>query len=206
MKEAVSQRWIIARRECTCPPTSWPLSVKIGGMTVPPFPFEPPEALKSLWRHWPEPPEWLRREGLNRGVLWINHLLMQEPQAMDRLRRQQGKSVCVQWRQQSVTVTVTPAGLLSLADATATPDLTLRVTEPSPLALAQTTLRGDKPSVEIQGDVQLAGDVAWLVDHLRWDAEEDLSRVVGDATAHRMVRVASEIRQAAWGWLSRRAS
>ena len=175
-------------------------------MTVPPFPFEPPEALKSLWRNWPEPPEWLRREGLNRGVLWLNHLLMQEPQAMDRLRRQQGKSVCVQWRQQSATVTVTPAGLLSLSDAITPPDLTLRVTEPSPLTLAQTAWRGDKPSVEIPGDVQLAGDVAWLVDHLRWDVEEDLSRVVGDAAAHRVVRMATEIRQTVSAWLSRRAS
>jgi len=45
-------------------------------------------------------------------------------------------------------------------------------------------LRGDKPPVRIAGDVQLAAEVQWLVDHVRWDVEEDLSRLVGDAPAH----------------------
>lgn len=39
----------------------------------------------------------------------------------------------------------------------------------------------DKPAVSIEGDVQLAAEVAWLVDNLRWDVEEDLSRLIGDA-------------------------
>jgi hypothetical protein len=40
--------------------------------------------------------------------------------------------------------------------------------------------------VRIAGDVQLAAEVQWLVDHVRWDLEEDLSRVIGDAPAHAM--------------------
>ena len=32
--------------------------------------------------------------------------------------------------------------------------------------------------------MQLAAEVNWLVDHVRWDAEEDLSRIIGDAPAH----------------------
>jgi hypothetical protein len=38
--------------------------------------------------------------------------------------------------------------------------------------------------VRIEGDVQFAAEVNWLVDHVRWDAEEDLSRLIGDAPAH----------------------
>jgi ubiquinone biosynthesis protein UbiJ len=38
--------------------------------------------------------------------------------------------------------------------------------------------------VRIAGDVQLAAEVQWLVDHVRWDLEEDLSRIIGDAPAH----------------------
>jgi ubiquinone biosynthesis protein UbiJ len=38
--------------------------------------------------------------------------------------------------------------------------------------------------VRIEGDVQLAAEVNWLVDHVRWDMEEDLSRLMGDAPAH----------------------
>jgi ubiquinone biosynthesis accessory factor UbiJ len=59
------------------------------------------------------------------------------------------------------------------------------------LSLAQRVLAGDKPGVDIQGDVQLAAEVAWLVDNVRWDVEEDLSRVVGDATAHTLSKMAS---------------
>ncbi len=59
--------------------------------------------------------------------------------------------------------------------------------------LAQSLLLGDKPAVDIQGDVQLAAEVAWLVDNVRWDVEEDLSRVVGDATAHTLARVARKL-------------
>jgi ubiquinone biosynthesis protein UbiJ len=32
--------------------------------------------------------------------------------------------------------------------------------------------------------VQLAAELNWLVDHVRWDIEEDLAKVLGDAAAH----------------------
>ena len=44
--------------------------------------------------------------------------------------------------------------------------------------------RGDKPAVRIEGDVQLAAEVNWLVDHVRWDVEDDLARAIGDVPAH----------------------
>jgi ubiquinone biosynthesis protein UbiJ len=79
------------------------------------------------------------------------------------------------------------------------PDLTLTLTEESPFSLAQAALRGEKPPVRIAGDVQLAAEVQWLVDHVRWDLEEDLARVFGDAPAHAMGgvmrRMADAIRQ-----------
>jgi ubiquinone biosynthesis protein UbiJ len=34
--------------------------------------------------------------------------------------------------------------------------------------------------------VQLAAEVNWLVDHVRWDLEDDLARVIGDVPAHTM--------------------
>ena len=41
-------------------------------------------------------------------------------------------------------------------------------------------------SVDVQGDAKLAAEVLVLARHLRWDAEEDLSRLVGDVAAHRL--------------------
>jgi ubiquinone biosynthesis accessory factor UbiJ len=83
--------------------------------------------------------------------------------------------------------------LLDLAPGDALPDLTLTLTEESPWQLAQAALRGDKPPVRIAGDVQFAAEINWLVDHVRWDLEEDLSRIVGDAPAHAMGEAARRV-------------
>ncbi|MBK0394437.1 hypothetical protein [Ramlibacter algicola] len=136
------------------------------------------------------PPAWAVHEAQHRLVLLLNHVLMQEPQAMDRLRRQQGRIVEARWRQFHIRLLATPAGLLDLASPAAAPDLTLTVTEASPFALAQAALRGEKPPVQIAGDVQFAAEVNWLVDHVRWDLEEDLARMVGDAPAHAAAQAA----------------
>jgi ubiquinone biosynthesis protein UbiJ len=41
-------------------------------------------------------------------------------------------------------------------------------------------------SLEVNGDPRLAAEVGALARHLRWDAEEDLSRLFGDVAAHRI--------------------
>jgi ubiquinone biosynthesis protein UbiJ len=129
-------------------------------------------------------------EAHRRIILLLNHVLMQEPQAMERLARQKGRTVLAQWRDFTFKVLVTPAGLLDLGAADASADLTLELAEASPFAIAQTLMQGEKPPVQIAGDVQLAADVNWLVDHLRWDIEEDLARVLGDVPAHSLVQAA----------------
>jgi ubiquinone biosynthesis protein UbiJ len=131
-----------------------------------------------------QPPPWAVQEAQHRLVLLLNHVLMQEPQAMDRLKRQAGRIVEGRWRMFHVRLVATPAGLLDLASPAAAPDLTLTVTDDSPWTLGRAALRGEKPAVRIAGDVQFAAEVNWLVDHVRWDLEEDLARVVGDAPAH----------------------
>ncbi|KQO22008.1 hypothetical protein ASF11_06275 [Acidovorax sp. Leaf76] len=159
-----------------------------------PFPF-----LNGLFERvaaGPQPPQWLVHEVQQRVVLFLNHVLMQEKEATDRLVRQKGRVARVQWRAYSMALVITPAGLFNLAPETAVPDLRLEVTETSPFALAQTALRGDKPTIRIEGDVQLAAEINWLVDHVRWDVEEDLARVIGDAPAHTVAQVARRAAQA----------
>ena len=131
-----------------------------------------------------QPPGWVVEEMQRRLVLMLNHVLQQEPEAQARLKRQTGRVVEAHWRHFNVRLQATPAGLLDLAPLTQLPDLQLTLTDESPFALAQSALRGEKPAVRIAGDVQLAAEVQWLVDHVRWDLEEDLSRIVGDAAAH----------------------
>jgi ubiquinone biosynthesis accessory factor UbiJ len=152
------------------------------------------------------PPEWVVDELQNRVVLFLNHVLGQEAQAQDRLRRQKGKCVRVQWGDFHLTLAPTPAGLLERVSPNTAPDLAVTVSQTSPLSLAQTVLAGDKPAVDIRGDVQLAAEVAWLVDNLRWDLEEDLSRLVGDGPAHALARMGRTLVSALRGFLGQAAS
>ena len=152
------------------------------------LPFTFPPNLQSL-PAWLQPPGWLVREVQQRVVLALNHVLQQEPEAMARLARKKGQIARINAAQLAIELIATPAGLLDLAPADSKADLTLTVTDSNPLSLLQTTLKGEKPAIQVQGDVQLAAEVNWLVDHVRWDAEEDLSRILGDAPAHGLMQV-----------------
>jgi ubiquinone biosynthesis protein UbiJ len=142
------------------------------------------------------PPDWAVQETHRRVVLLLNHVLMQEPAATERLARQKGRVVLVCWRHFTFRVTMTPAGLLDLVGAEAVADLTLTMTQESPLEMAQALMQGDKPAIRVEGDVQLAAEINWLVDHLRWDLEEDLARILGDAPAHTLVQTVHSMVQA----------
>src|SRR3954468_6883964 len=143
-----------------------------------------------------QPPPWMVEEMQRRLVLLLDHVLQQEPEAQARLKRQAGRLVEAHWRNFSVRLVATPAGLLDLGPAAQAADLTLTVSQESAWALAQSALRGEKPAVRIAGDVQLAAEVQWLVDHVRWDLEEDLARIVGDAPAHAMGSIARRMADA----------
>ncbi|MDB5912835.1 MAG: hypothetical protein JWP22_1510 [Ramlibacter sp.] len=151
-----------------------------------------------------QPPGWLVQEVQRRLVLTLNHVLQQEPEAQARLKRQAGRLVEAHWRNFSMRLLATPAGLLDLGPPEQAADLTLTLTDESPWSLAQTALRGEKPPVRIAGDVQLAAEVQWLVDHVRWDLEEDLSRIIGDAPAHAVGEVGRRMADAVRQFVARR--
>jgi ubiquinone biosynthesis protein UbiJ len=173
--------------------------------TQTPFSF-----LESFLQKLPLPnlqaPEWAVHEAQRRVVLLLNHVLMQEREATERLARQKGHVMQVQWRSFSFKLMATPAGLLDLADQAAAADLTLTVTDESPLALAQAALRGDKPAVRIEGDVQLAAEVNWLTEHVRWDMEEDLARIMGDVPAHTLSQMAQNMTAALRQFIAKAAT
>jgi ubiquinone biosynthesis protein UbiJ len=140
-----------------------------------------------------QPPAWVVDEGQQRLVLFLNHVLMQEKQAQDRLLRQKGRVVHLQWGLFSIDLVVTPAGLVDRASPSAKPDLSLAVATESPLVALQSVLAGKPPPVKIEGDVQLAAELGWLAENLRWDAEEDLSRLIGDAPAHTVADIGRKL-------------
>jgi ubiquinone biosynthesis accessory factor UbiJ len=77
----------------------------------------------------------------------------------------------------------------------AEPDLSMTFKPEMLVALA----RGEEHAlraVEVHGDAKLAAEVLVLARHLRWDAEEDLARVIGDVAAHRVAQAGRAF--AAW--------
>lgn len=131
-----------------------------------------------------QPPAWVVDEGQQKLVLFLNHVLMQEKEAQSRLLRKKGSVIHVRWGIFALDLLITPAGLLDRAVPGAAPDLLLAVAADSPALVLQSALAGKAPPVKIEGDVQLAAEIGWLADNLRWDVEEDLSRLIGDAPAH----------------------
>lgn len=147
-------------------------------------------------------PSWLVEEGQRRVVLLANHVLQQEPAATERLSGSQGKVVLLQWQSFSLRLLVTPAGLLDLAPDSVSPDLVLTAAADSVFEMAQGALNEVPPQVQVEGDANLAAELAWIADNVRWDIEDDLARLVGDARAHLYARWFRQILAALRGLVS----
>lgn len=140
---------------------------------------------------------------MERLVLVVNHVLGSEPAATQRLQAHDGR--VIELRMQGwppllpappmLAFKVTPAGMLEWrgTDAAVDPDLLVRVDASNPLLLMARAMAGDKPSVAIDGDAQLAGDVNWLLENLRWDVAADLDRLLGPTVAYPMHRLGSAL-------------
>lgn len=151
-----------------------------------------------------QPPAWVVDETLNRLILFLNHVLMGEPEAMARLARQKGQRIELVWQRMHLQLSPTPAGLLERGRFEGF-DLRLTVAQASPVSLVSALARGEKPKVRIEGDVQLAAEVNWLIDHVRWDAQEDLAQLIGDAAAHTVAQVARQAMTALRSFVAQRA-
>jgi ubiquinone biosynthesis accessory factor UbiJ len=136
-----------------------------------------------------------------RLTLVINHVLNGEAVATRRLKAHAGRCVAMQvgawpsvlppppqlaWR-------ISPAGLLEWcgADAALAADLAVHLDAPNPALLLVKTLAGEMPPVRIEGDAQLAGDVNWLLQNLRWDVAADLERLFGPTLAQPLHKLGS---------------
>jgi len=130
----------------------------------------------------------------------LNHVLQQQSWARDRLRTHAGRDVRIvlesawnPWGPLAAQCTISEDGQLentTEASEARSPavTLTLDVSADSLAALMSRGVNGLTGHLRIDGDVMVAAAVAEVARHLRWDIEEDLSRVVGDANAHRLIR------------------
>lgn len=151
------------------------------------------------------PPQWLAEELQRRLVLFLNHVLMQEPEAQARLAHQHGRVLRITWGDFWLQLVATPAGLWDLAPV-AEHDLLLTVSTTSPFDLLGGWVRGERPAVRVEGDADFASVVNWLIAHVRWDAEEDLARLIGDAPSHTLAQVGRSAAEALRRFVGRPAA
>ncbi len=146
---------------------------------------------------------------LARLTLLINHVLGSEAVATERLRAHAGRRLelrltgwpallpappVLAWR-------ITPAGLLEwCADqaqgqtgTSEQADLVIGLDASNPALLGARMLAGEVPPLQIDGDAQLAGDINWLSQNLRWDMTADLERFFGPAVAQQMSRLGAAV-------------
>ena len=126
------------------------------------------------------------------AVLAINHLLQSEGWARDRLRPFAGKRVLFRAAPlPELRLAIGTEGMVAAAGADETFDLTLTI---KPGALPHLLSGSDAllQHVEISGNADLASTVQFLFRNLKWDFEDDLSRLVGDIAAHRIANTARD--------------
>ena len=122
----------------------------------------------------------------------INHVLRSAPLALERLAKHAGRTARFNVGPVSLAFTVQANGEVSAAGDDAARDLEVHI---PPASLPRFASRDENAwrGVRIEGDVEFAQDVSLLARNLDWDVEEDLSRVVGDIAAHRIVTTARSL-------------
>ncbi len=129
---------------------------------------------------------WFVSETQQRVVLFLNHIVMQEPQAMERLVRQKGRMASVQWRQFRMALVVTPAGLLESGGREgAQPDSAAGNHRHQSFGFGPGRLarrQAGHCALKVMCNwppISTGWSTTWS-----WDVEEDLARVIGDVPAH----------------------
>jgi ubiquinone biosynthesis protein UbiJ len=116
----------------------------------------------------------------------INHLLAQEPWARDKLVAHAGKVACIDAGLMVVRLKVTADGLVETASAEQPANVTIRIKLADLPLLVQNRERAFS-YVTVDGDAEFANTISQLSQPLRWEAEDDLSKWVGDIAATRIV-------------------
>lgn len=121
----------------------------------------------------------------------LNMLLRREDWARERLSRHAGKTLRFAVGAFKTGFALQSDGYVQVSDPAVVPDVVLTVPA-ARFADLPSVLRSRDPAaiaaiMHVQGDAGLAQVVSDLARDLRWDVEDDLSRVVGDLAATRLM-------------------
>lgn len=126
----------------------------------------------------------------------LQHLIAQNSWANAMLEPFAGKSVQINIPPASTALIILENGSLAIAGETNIADATVTIT-PSLLLRLIAKDEAAKLQINISGDTHLAAELAKVFTHIRWDYEDDLSKLVGDAPAYTVGQFARNTAQSA---------
>lgn len=124
------------------------------------------------------------------ALSFLNHLLVEEGWALPRLKPFAGQHARFIAGPLSFGVTVAGNGSLQTCDSASEAQVTITLPDDTPLRLL-TDRDSIFQSARITGSADFAEALGFVARNLRWDAEADLARVVGDVPARR-IRLGAE--------------
>ena len=121
----------------------------------------------------------------------LNHLLKAEPWAREQLMGHHAKILCLRLPPLELRLAVTIDGYVCVAAHDVLPNVSIELPWSAlPSMLAQDSsefMQASMRQAKLTGDVDFAQTISLVAQNLRWEVEEDLSQLVGDIAAHRIV-------------------
>lgn len=124
----------------------------------------------------------------------LNHLLHQNSWALESLHPYAGKTIRISIPPLQSTLTIDASGTCTTATKEAAIDAEIRLSTGAALRMLVQP-EAAMGLATLDGDMAFASTFGKVLQNLRWDAEEDLSRIVGDIPAHQLAQTGAYIRQ-----------
>lgn len=115
----------------------------------------------------------------------IQHLLAQNEWAAPMLQPFASKAVQLNFVLLKTSLVILENGSLTIAGETNVPDATITI-PPSLLLRLMAKDESAKLQIKVDGDTHLATALAKVLSHVRWDYEDDLSKLTGDVSANKI--------------------
>jgi ubiquinone biosynthesis protein UbiJ len=127
----------------------------------------------------------------------INHLLARESWARERLVPYAGKTARLACPPVVMVLLVQPDGYVQAVeeDEARQCDVALSLPAGALSAFVQGGQAAIMKHVKIEGDAEFATQIGKLAEHLRWEPEEDLAKLIGDAPAYRAATLVRRIHE-----------
>ena len=121
----------------------------------------------------------------------LQHLMQQNHWTAPLLQPYANQTISLDFKVAQVPLTILQNGELAMAADSATADATIHL----PPSLAMRLLRKDPLAtslIKIDGDTALGIEIGKILSAIRWDVEDDLSKVVGDIAAYQVVQLGQQ--------------